>query len=130
MTRNLSYIRVQDVMRQGILSCDADAPLGEVAAMMARNRVHAIAVRKEGGLRPVGVVFDHDVVAAMASGAQPTAMEAAATEPLAVSAGDSVRRAAQLMTEQHVSHLVVNDARSGYPIGIVSTLDLAAVMAR
>ena len=33
------------------------------------------------------------------------------------------------MTEHGVAHLVVVDAASGYPVGILSTLDLAALYA-
>ena len=37
--------------------------------------------------------------------------------------------AAQLMIEHGVSHLVVREAASGYPVGVLSTLDIAAVYA-
>ncbi|HEY2650478.1 MAG TPA: CBS domain-containing protein [Solirubrobacteraceae bacterium] len=130
MTHALDHIRVKDVMHHGILSCPADAPLGQVAAMMAEHRVHAVAVTRQQGLRPVGVVSDRDLVAAVASGDEPSALQVAAAEPPAVSAEDSIRRAAQCMAEHGVAHLVVREAASGYPIGILSTLDVAAVVAR
>lgn len=38
-------------------------------------------------------------------------------------------RAAQLMVEHGVAHLIVLDAASGHPIGVISTLDVAAVYA-
>jgi CBS domain-containing protein len=114
-------------MHHGILSCAADAPLGEVAGVMAKHHVHAVAITDGAGQRPVGVVSDLDVVAAAASGEEPTALQAAATEPLAVSTNESLGRAAQLMSEHAVSHLVVVDAASGYPVGVLSTLDIAAI---
>ena len=55
--------------------------------------------------------------------------EVAATEPLSVSAGESIQHAAQLMSEHGVSHLVVLDAANGHPSGILSTLDVAALYA-
>jgi CBS domain-containing protein len=116
-------------MHHGILSCTGDAPLGEVAGVMAKHRVHAVAVTRSGSFRPIGIVSDLDVVAGLASGEEPTALEAAASEPLGVSSDDSVERAAQLMTEQGVAHLVVLDASGGFPIGIISSLDVAAVYA-
>jgi CBS domain-containing protein len=125
----LAHVRVSDCMHHGILSCSADASLGEVAGVMARHHVHMVAITNEGGLRPVGIVSDLDVVAAAARGEQPSALQAAATEPLTVSASDSLGRAAQLMTEHGVSHLVVLDGSSGYPIGVLSTLDIASVSA-
>ncbi len=129
MTVSLDHVHVHDAMHHGILSCAADAPLGEVAGIMARHRVHAVAVADGEGANPAGVVSDLDVVAAIASGAEPSALEAAATEPLAVSADESLHRAAQLMAEHGVSHLVVLDAATGHPIGILSTLDLAVIFA-
>ena len=129
MTLQLDHIRVHDAMHRGILSCSADAPLGEVAGIMARHRVHAVAITDGESNRPAGVVSDLDIAAAIASGAEPSAAEAAATEPLAVSADERLDRAAQLMSEHAVSHLVVLDAASGYPNGILSTLDIAAVYA-
>jgi CBS domain-containing protein len=74
-------------------------------------------------------VSDLDVVAAAASGEEPSALQTAATEPLAVSADERLARAAQLMAEHGVSHLVVLDAASGHPIGVLSTLDVATVYA-
>jgi CBS domain-containing protein len=50
-------------------------------------------------------------------------------EPLAVSADERLPRAAQLMAEHGVSHLVVLDAESGQPIGVLSTIDIATVYA-
>lgn len=129
MARAFEHVLVQDVMHHGIRSCSGDTPLSEVADIMARHHIHAVAVTNEGGLRPVGVVFDLDVVAAAASGSEPTAIEAAASEPLGVSADASLHRAAQLMAEHGASHLLVLNASSGYPIGILSTLDIAAVYA-
>ena len=130
MNDELEQIRVGDVMHRGILSCASDAPLGEVAGIMATHRIHAVAVTNDESRRPVGVVSDLDVVAAMASGAEPSALQAAATESVSISADDTLHRAAQMMAEHGVAHLVVHDAASGHPIGVLSTLDLAAVFAR
>ncbi len=129
MSFDLRSVRVSDCMHHGILSCDAGAPLDEVAAIMAKHRVHAVAVTNGDGRRVVAVISDIDVVVAAANGEAPTALEVAATEPLAVSARESVQHAAQLMSEHGVSHLVVLDAQNGRPAGILSTLDVAALYA-
>lgn len=129
MTPQLDHVRVQDAMHHGILSCAGDAPLGEVAGIMAKHRVHAVAITDGDGTRPTGVVSDLDVAAAIAGGAEPPAAQAAATEPLAVSSDERLERAAQLMAEHGVSHLVVVDAANGHPVGVLSTLDLATVYA-
>jgi CBS domain-containing protein len=126
---DLAHIRVHDAMHRGILSCPADAPLGEVAGIMAKHRVHAVAVSNGEGTRPEGVISALDVVAAIWGREEPTAAQTAATESLAVSDDERLDRAAQLMTEHGVSHLVVVDAADGHAIGVISTLDIASVYA-
>lgn len=129
MTPALAHVHVGDVMHHGILSCAGDVPLGEVAAIMAKHHVHAVAVTNGESSRPVGVVSDLDVIATAASGEEASTLQAAVTEPVGVSADESLHRAAQVMSERGVSHLVVLDAANGHPVGILSTLDIAAVYA-
>ncbi len=125
----LTHVRVRDCMHPGTLSCRADDSLREVATIMATHRVHAVVITAADGDRPVGVVSDLDVVAAMAAGADCSAHEAAGTEALTVSADELLRSAAQLMSEHGVAHLLVVDGAGGYPVGVVSTLDVATVYA-
>ena len=121
----LSHVRVRDAMHLGIISVSPDADLPELARLMSERRVHAIAVSSGGG-RPSGIVSALDVVAALASGADRNAGQLAATEVLTVSARERLDHAAQLMAEHELSHLVVTDAGSGYPSGVLSTLDVIA----
>jgi CBS domain-containing protein len=126
----LSRIRVRDCMHHGLLSCGADEPLTEVAATMASHRVHAVLITDRDGGRPVGVVSDLDVVAAVARGEDhATAREAAGREPLTISSDAPIPDAARLMSDRAVSHLVVVDRASGYPAGVISTLDVASIYA-
>lgn len=129
MTPPLDHIRVHDVMHHGILGCEGDAPLAEVAGIMARHRVHAVAIGNGELERPAAIVSDLDVVAAIATGVEPNAGQSAATEPLTVSSDERLDRAAQLMAEHRISHLVVLDAAGGHPVGVLSTLDVATVYA-
>jgi CBS domain-containing protein len=126
---DLDHIRVGDVMHYGILGCPEDAPLEKVAEIMASRHVHAVAITDAEATRPVGVVSDMDIVAAIAGGNQPLTAQAAATEPITVSSQERLNHAAQLMADRRVTHLVVVDAEGGHPIGLLSTLDLAAVYA-
>ena len=116
-------------MHLGVLTCTAGDSLQEVAAIMADHRVHAVAITASSADRPVGVVSDLDLVAAVAAGADCSAHQAAATETLTISADEPVRNAAQMMSEHGVSHLIVVDSAGGYPVGVVSTLDIATVYA-
>ena len=116
-------------MHAGIVSCSPDAPVSEVARMMGDHRVHAIAVAELGHGRPWGtwrIVSDMNLMAAVATGSELTAREMAATEAATVSADESLEHAAQVMSKHNVAHLVVLDSVGGYPVGIISTLDVAS----
>jgi CBS domain-containing protein len=121
---------VVDVMRVGIVTCPPDTSLRGIARIMATYRIHSVVVSEMEGARPIGVVADIDIAAAAASGSgETTARRLARSEPVTVSANDSLERAAQLMAEHEVSHLVVIQPHSGHPVGVLSTLDLAGVLA-
>jgi CBS domain-containing protein len=125
---SLGRIRVRDCMHHGVLTCGPEDPLVDVAAIMANHRVHAVLIADRQGGRPLGVVSDLDVVAAAAQGEERrTASEAAGREPLTISSDAPVQDAARLMSDRAVSHLVVVDSASGYPAGVISTLDVASI---
>jgi len=115
-------------MHPGIISVDPETPVRAVAKLMAERHVHAIAIdgRLASG-RPWAIVSALEVVAAAASGAERSARDIAATEVVTVSAEDRLHHAAQLMAEHELSHLIVLDSASGHPLGVLSTLDVAAV---
>jgi CBS domain-containing protein len=76
-----------------------------------------------------GIVSDLDLAAASSVRDldQQTAGGTAATPALTVEPAETIQRAAQLMTEHGTAHLVVVDKRRR-PLGIVSTLDVAAAL--
>ncbi len=116
-------------MHHGVLTCAASDSLRDVAAIMANHRVHAVVITTSNGARPLAVVSDLDVLAAVANRVDCTAAEAGATEPLTVPADEPIEGATQLMNEHGVSHLLVLDSAEGYPLGVLSSLDVAAVYA-
>ena len=79
----LQHLRVRDCMHAGVLTCSADTPLGEVAGIMTKHRVHAVAVIDDKR-RPIGLVSALDVVEAAGRDEHErvTARVATATEPL------------------------------------------------
>jgi CBS domain-containing protein len=129
----LDHVRVSDAMHAGVVTCAADTPLRDVARMMAEHHIHCVAVPDiEGtGALAWGIVSDLEVVGAAAAGSVEgrTAADIAASEALAVSDGDMLDRAVQLMSEHQVAHLVVVGAASGRPVGVLSTLDVAGLLA-
>jgi CBS domain-containing protein len=132
----LDQLRVADAMHPGVLTCPLETPLREVARMMALYRIHAVVAFGDdtddvSGPGLWGVVSDLDLVQAAASGEldSRTAGGTAVTPVVMVSADDTVARAAQLMSEHEIAHLVVVDQHSKRPTGVLSTLDVARVLA-
>lgn len=77
------------------------------------------------------MVSDLDLAAAFRHHgvADTPAGEVAATPAVMVGMREPLGRAVQLMTEHGVSHLVVTDRNSSRPVGVLSTLDVARVVA-
>lgn len=129
----LKHVRVSDVMHAGVVTCAPDTPLRVVARILVEHRIHCVAVPDIAGkgLAAWGIVADLDLVAAAAAGEVEgrTAADAAAGEALAISDEATLERAVQLMTEHQAAHLVVVGAATGRPVGVLSTLDVAGLLA-
>jgi CBS domain-containing protein len=125
--------KVADAMHWGLVSCPSDASLKSVAALMNDERVHCVVVIDDpSDARSLwGVISDLDLVAAasvrglMEQKAGGTAMTPAVT----IAPGEQLEHAANLMTKHGVAHLVVVDPIEQRPVGVLSTLDLAAALA-
>src|SRR5689334_1903517 len=115
VTTRIPPVHVRDAMHVGILSCDRETPLRALARDMAERDVYAVAV--VGGERTWGIISAVDVVAAIASGIEQTAGEAAAAWVVTVSADDRLDWAARLMAEHELDHMIVIDPASGQPTG-------------
>jgi CBS domain-containing protein len=132
---HFEHATVADAMHPGILSCDAEATLTEVARIMSTHHVHCIVVRgaAEDGAdeSPVwGIISDFDLLrAGMRADAPDTAAELARQQVIRVETTAALRAAAQLMMTNGTGHVVAVDPQSGHPIGILSTLDIAGVLA-
>jgi CBS domain-containing protein len=129
----LDDVLVEDAMHHGVVSCPYETALSTVAQTMAAHGVHCIVGfgdLTEDDTQLWGVISDRDVVAAAAAGneATRTAGDSAATEVLTIGPHETLRRAAQLMTEHDLSHLIVLEPGSGRPLGVLSTLDIARVV--
>jgi CBS domain-containing protein len=134
----LQDFRVVDAMHPGVIACPFETPLRTVARMMASYRVHAVVVlAHEGDELPGGslwgVVSDTDLLQAAGQDSDfdtQTAQSLAATPALTVASRESLARAVQLMVEHEVAHLIVVEQHTKRPIGVLSTLDVARVLAR
>ena len=123
---------VEAAMHRGIVTAPVDATISEVAATLARERIHCVVVggilRRNGAEHLTwGVLSDLDLMAAIASGDESVrAGNLAVTDAVTVATTDTLAEAAQLMAEHQVAHLVVVEAATDRPVGVISTLDVAS----
>ena len=120
-------------MHWGLVSCPADASLETVATLMSDERVHCIVVIDDPSNAQSlwGIVSDLDLIAASTVRGldEQKAGGTAMTPAVTIAPSEPLERAAQLMTKHAVTHLVVIDPVERHPVGVVSTLDLAAALA-
>ena len=131
---SLQDATVSDAMHPGILACEPDASLQEVAQMMATNHVHCLAVvgisHEEPPCGVWSVISDLDLIrAGIARGEAPSARDIAQQPLVTVEPSMPLRAAAELMLARGVSHLVVIQPEPQRPIGILSTADVAGILA-
>jgi CBS domain-containing protein len=131
---HVRHLTVRDVMHPGIVSCAADAGAGEVARMMADRDVHCIAVvgpaqDGSGVPRVWGIVSDLDVLSALTRpGSSATAAELASQPVITVRPTLALDEAVEAMVRYGAHHVVVTDPERHTPVGVLSTLDVAAVL--
>ncbi len=130
----LHRFTVGEAMHRGVLAVPLRAPLAQVAETMAKHHVHCVVALGEtadkGSSRVWGLVGDLELTRiACTEGLQGrTAGGSATTELVTVVPTDSVHHAAELMTEHDVSHVIVVDPHTDRPVGVLSTLDVAAIL--
>lgn len=135
LTPSFEHARVSDAMHPWVLTCDPDTVLVTIAQRMASQHVHAIVVLRETvdvegeiGRRPWAVVTDHDVLRSAAFIAERTAGDAATGEVLLAQPDEPLPDVAERMLEHGTSHAVVVEPRTGRPVGVLSTLDIAGIL--
>lgn len=128
LTPSVEHARVADAMRSGVITCPAGATMSTVARIMATEHVHAVVVTGLEGDRPWGVVADRDVLVAASDPDRPASW-CANTELVGIRPSERLDAAVRLMLEHGVTHLLVVDSESGPPIGVLSSLDVAGIIA-
>jgi CBS domain-containing protein len=131
---SLEHATVSDAMHPGILACEPDATVSEVAQTMATYHVHCVAVigisHEEPECGVWGVISDLDLVRAGIRDGEGTTARTVARQPVVgVEPTTPLREACEEMLTHGVSHLVVIETGTGRPMGILSTADVAGVLA-
>jgi CBS domain-containing protein len=124
----LHEVRVADAMHAGVVTCAPGTSLQAVARTMAAHRIHAVVV-PVGEPEGWGLVSDLELIAAAVAGNISTAGEVVSRPGLYVTPADDLAHVARLLHQNRLHHLIVLEHGSGRPVGIISTLDVADVLA-
>jgi CBS domain-containing protein len=108
--------RVRDLMRPPVVSVERDAHLAAAAYLMKKAGDSAlVVVEDEADLKPVAVITDTDIAAAVADGKDPNDVRISdlpARRPITVPPDETAAAAANLMVASRIRHLpVVDDGR-------------------
>ena len=126
---------MREAMTPYVVHCTPATPLRAVARLMTEHRVHAVYVYDYGfeddeTVEPWGLVTDLALAAAALGRLDGRIAREIVTRPLiTVYSDESLHHAAQLMVGNRVSHLAVLDPATQRPAGVLSTLDIARVVA-
>jgi len=127
--------RVRDLMHRGMITCQADATLGQVAVMLTQHRIHAIYVASRHG-QVTGVITDFDLLTgewlstdeeSLAAMRTMTAGQMMSSPPVSIEGDAPVGEAARIMKDQGYKRLLVVDG--GKEVGVLSLSDLIASLA-
>jgi CBS domain-containing protein len=125
------HARVHDVMRVGVVTCQPGTSLRDVARIMVGYQIHSLLVGDPGSQdAPFGILTDLDLAkAAGGDMSELTARDLASTELVTVRANEPLAAAAKLMAEHQCTHLLAVQPDTGHPVGVISALSIASVIA-
>jgi CBS domain-containing protein len=120
----LAAVEASEVMAPGLVACPPGAALTEVATLMSVHQVHAVIVDPAAPR----LVTVRDVVRAVLAG-RTNAAEAITGETPSMSPHDTLLTVARRMVDDQVAHVLVRERGEGQARGVISTFDIAAVIA-
>jgi CBS domain-containing protein len=126
---------VRDLMHTGLITCKADATLGQVAVLLNQHHVHALVVADRDG-RSIGIISDFDLLAGEWLSSDPESLNAMRNLTAAdlmsrpvdsIEANTPLSDAVSELIEKEISRLLVTE--NGKPVGVISLSDFVASMA-
>ena len=123
---------VRDLMHSGVITCQSDATLGQVAVLLTQHRVHALVVNDPDG-RTLGIISDFDLLAGewlstdseeLETMQTMTAYELMSAPIDTVEADVPIVEAAHRILHEGIHRLLVTEQQK--PIGVISILDFVA----
>jgi CBS domain-containing protein len=121
--------QVHHVMRVGVVTCRPETKLADVARMMVGYDIHSIVVAEVGEANPWGIVTSLDLARVPDKLDSLTAGDVAQTDLVTIKSNEPLRRAAKVMAEHRISHLIAVQPDIDRPAGMISARDLAAAAA-
>lgn len=127
---------VSDLMHHGLITCDPNATLGQVAGILARHHVHALIVVDETK-KPLGIISDYDLLAGewlsgddqgLVTMRKLTARDLMSSPIDTVEADCPLKAAADILIEKDINRLMVIE--KGLPVGVISLSDFVTSIAR
>jgi len=117
-------------MRVGVVTCRPETRLADVARMMVGYDIHSVVVSEvEAGSTPWGIVSSLDLARVADRLDTATAAEVATTDLVTIESDQPLARAAELMAEHGVTHLIAVQPDDGRPAGMISARTIAAALA-
>ena len=127
---------VKDLMHRGLITCQPDASLGQIAKLLTQHHVHALIVA-ESNDNPLGIISDFDLLAgewlsvdkdSLNAMRKMTARELMTAPIQSMEADTSVEDAARILSEKQVHRMLVTEL--GAPVGVISVSDIVASIAK
>jgi IMP dehydrogenase len=127
---------VQDLMHPELLTCNLNATLGQVAALLTQYHIHALVVIDQEN-HPQGIISDYDLLAGEWLATEPqglaamrklTAGELMSSPIETVEADVSIKAAAHRLIEKDINRLLVTE--KSVPVGVISISDFVSSVAR
>lgn len=126
---------VRDLMHKGVIRCQPDISLGQVAKLLAHHHLHSLFVSEDDGY-PLGVITDYDLLAGEWLSGNPesleimrsmTAGELMSSPVESVESNTKADEAAQRMRQDEIRRLLV--VENGVPVGVISVSDFISELA-
>jgi CBS domain-containing protein len=126
---------IKDLMHKGLITCNPNATLGEVAVLLHKHRIHALVVADDNG-QALGIISDFDLLAGewLSSDSESlNAMRMLTASDLMNKPVDSVETdisltdAIHMITNKDISRFLVTE--KGKPVGMISLSDFVASIA-
>lgn len=127
---------VRELMHPGVLTCQPNASLGQVAVLLAQHHVHALIVSDRDG-RPLGIISDYDLLAGEWLSVDTESLDAmrklTASDLMSypidtIEADMTLKDAAHKLVEEDINRLLVTE--KGTPVGVISISDFVSSIAK